>query len=201
MDAYTRDGGLSAVPQPSRYDRWKKSLEQKSNATAVAFDIVLPSGLDIRAMRPSLLVMMRTGRIPDTLTQKVQHLINVAEDATENGGNGEAAVEAEMIRQQQENPAAFNVTWMQLLDAVWCESVVDPLFTTEPKAYPDLLPVADVDEQDKTFLFMWAQGVDQTVAEFLDGGKRALAAVGNRPTSGEIRTGPSSTTRSQPANG
>lgn len=170
-------------------DAWRDYLRRRQEPHATVVSLALPSGMTVRATRPNLLLLLRTGRIPDTLTPRVEALIAKAQEG------GEDATRAEMLREQRENPAAFFAAWRNLLETVWCEAVVEPRFTQHPDRDADLLPVSQVDNADAEYLFVWAQGVDETVATFLDRRARAGALVGPGPAGDAVRPGPAGDAR------
>ena len=174
-----------AATDTSLTGQWSNYLRQQKQTTADPVEVTLPSGMKVRARRPNLLLLLRTGRIPNTLAPRVEQLIKIAQDG------GEAAVRADMVREQTENPAQFQVTWRSMIELIWCEAVEEPRFTRTPESDPTALPVFGVSDVDAEYLFMFAQGVDETVATFLDRRHRALASVGDRHPSGAVRTGPS----------
>lgn len=171
-------------PMRSLTDQWRAHLSAQHTSITRAATIDLPSGLSVRAKRPHLLLLLQTGKIPDTLAPRVESLIEVAQSG------GEDAVKSDIERESQENPAAFYASWMNILDIVWTEAVIEPTFTRTPETEPDAIPISAVSEDDKTFLFMWCQGVDETVATFLDRVARAAPPVGHPSTSQDVLAGP-----------
>lgn len=176
-------------------EQWSTYLRQQKQTTADPIEVTLPSGMKVRARRPNLLLLLRTGRIPDIIAPRVEQLVKIAQDG------GEDAVRVDLNREKQETPAAFNTMWRNLIEVVWCEAVAEPRFTRDPERDPDALPVFGVSDADAEYLFMFAQGVDETVATFLDRRNRALASVGNRPAGEPVRIGPSADVGDQPAHG
>jgi hypothetical protein len=176
-------------------DQWSAYLRKQQQTTADPVEVVLPSGMKVRARRPNLLLLLRTGRIPDVISPRVEQLVKIAQ------GGGEEAVKADIQREQQENPAKFQATWRNLLEVVWCEAVAEPRFTFDPDRNPDALPVFGVSDLDAEYLFMFAQGVDETVSTFLDRRNREAASVGNRPAGATLRTGPGTPVGDQSADG
>jgi hypothetical protein len=185
------NGGPIPLPQ-SLSDQWRTHLSAQHRSLVQAALLALPSGMSVRAKRPHLLLLMQTGRIPDTLRPRVESMIAMSQDG------GEDAVKADLEREQKENPAGFYADWMNLLDTIWVEAVIDPPFTREPDTNPDALPVADVGEEDKTYLFMWCQGVDESVATFLDRKARSRTPLGHAPAGEGIQSGPGGDVGSQP---
>lgn len=187
MDRYS-NGGDAPPPRSadqSLADQWRAHQRTQTQSLNEPTLLKLPSGLSVRARRPHLLLMLKNGKVPDSLTPRVHELIAVAQDG------GDAAVTANLQREQTENPAKFYADWLRLLELVWLESVIDPIFTADPASNPDAISISDVSDDDKTFLFVWAQGVDQTVAEFLDGKARATAHVGTPSVGDAVQPRPS----------
>jgi len=175
--------------------QWSNYLRQQKQTTADPVEVTLPSGMKVRARRPNLLLLLRTGRVPNTLAPRVEQLIKIAQDG------GEEGVKADIVREQQENPAQFQATWRSMIELVWCEAVDEPRFTRTPEHEPNALPVFGVSDVDAEYLFMFAQGVDETVATFLDRRERALASLGDGPSSEPVRIGPRDDDGDQPADG
>ncbi len=185
----------SAAPDTSLTSLWSQYLRQQKLTTADPVEVTLPSGMKVRARRPNLLLLLRTGRIPNTLAPRVEQLIKIAQDG------GEDAVRVDMAREQTENPAQFQATWRSMIELIWCEAVEEPRFTLTPESDPTALPVFGVSDVDAEYLFMFAQGVDETVATFLDRRNRAIASVGDRPSGEPVRIGPSDDPGDQSPNG
>lgn len=177
-------GPAAPVPVPSSLTAaWRSYLDGATRGRATVAEVVLPSGMTVRAKRPSLLELMSAGRIPDALAAKVEALIAQAQAA---GG----AVQDILDGQRRADPNDFYRTYLLLLDVVWCEAVVEPRFAREPDGSdPDVLPVAAVAVPDKQYLFTWAQGVDDGVATFPDRGAGAAQAVGTGPAGEPVRPG------------
>lgn len=172
----------NATIAPSLTEQWQ-SWRARQRAPSPDVTLTLPSGLTVRATRPNIVHLMQAGVIPDALAAKVQHLIALA------SGEGDGAVQADIDRELAADPAGFVVTWTKVLRIVWLNAVIDPRFSETPS--DDEIPIDAVSEDDLTYLFVWAQGVDESVATFLDRrGTRQSAAVG-RPSNGDdLRTGP-----------
>lgn len=185
----SRPNGVDAsAPVPLSLDaQWRHYLDARQRAeTAIA--LRLPSGMSVRARRPSLLDLVAAGRIPDALAVKVEGLIRQAEEA---GG-----VQAELDRQRQQDPQAFYQTYLALLDVVWCEAVVEPRFARRPDE--DGFPVAGVTVADKQYLFVWAQGADDGMATFPDRPPGAAPVVGTARAGADLRAGPGAPARDRP---
>lgn len=166
-------GGDAPSPRGSLYDQWRSKQATTALSPMTPVLLTLPSGLQIKAARPTLMTMMRLGQIPDALTPKVSNLIALARD------QGQAGVSTAMKAEYQVDPAGFYVTWLRLLDVVWCAAVKEPAFVEGD--VPDgveAIPVSEVDLADKTHLFIWAQGADPAVAEFPDRGNGSVSPVG-----------------------
>jgi hypothetical protein len=152
---------------PSLSDQWRRALAERQARTDAPVLVELPSGLSVEATRPSLLLLLRTGRIPDALAPRVEQLIATAQSG------GEDAVRVALSTEHRDNPAGFYAEWVNLLDTVWLAAVAEPRFGPAMTTDPDLIPVDQVSEDDKTYLFMWCQGVASDVlAGFRAGGDR-----------------------------
>jgi hypothetical protein len=170
---------------PSLSDQWRRALAERQARTDAPVLVELPSGLSVEATRPSLLLLLRTGRIPDALAPRVEQLIATAQSG------GEDAVRVALSTEHRDNPAGFYAEWVNLLDTVWLAAVAEPRFGPAMTTDPDLIPVDQVSEDDKTYLFMWCQGVASDVlAGFRERGRRPAAAVGDAPVGDGVRPGP-----------
>lgn len=163
---------------------WRTYLRASGRLGATVVEVALPSGMAVRARRPSLLDLMGAGRIPDALAARVEGLIAQAQEA-----GGEALATA-LDAQRQTDPAGFYALYLTLLDVCWVEAVVEPRFTRDPEADPEAIPVAAVAIPDKQYLFAWCQGVSDAVASFPDGTAGAVSAVGVGPAGDPLRPGP-----------
>jgi hypothetical protein len=189
-------GGSAPLPLavPSLTDQWKAHLRTQRDRESAVTLLALPSGQRVRATRPSLLWLLGAGRVPDALAGPVQELIALGTVAA-----GEDGVAAEMGRQQRADPVGYAATFLAILDLVWCAAVIEPRFAADGDGTdPEALPVGAVALDDKTYLFVWAQGVDQSVAEFLDRKGRAAAALGAAPDGGRVRVRPGGAGRDRP---
>lgn len=183
------NGGVPADSTPiplgrSLADQWRAHLKAHRQRETVVVPVDLPSGMRVMAMRPSLLALLAAGRIPDALAGPVQDLIALGEVA----GGG---VATELAKRQAADPVGFAAAFLAILDHVWLAAVVEPRFAADDgTADAEALPVGAVGVDDKTFLFVWAQGVDQTVAQFLDRKGRPTPPVGPAPDGPGVRPGP-----------
>lgn len=194
MDIRPNGGDTASTPIPvtrptstTLADQWRRYLIQQRRQTAVVVDLVLPSGMTVRAMRPNLLQLLGTGRIPDALAAPVQELIALGAVA---GGDDQIA--SELRRRSDADPVGFGAQFLAILDAVWLAAVVEPRFAADAQAEADAeaIPLGQVDVDDKSFLFIWAQGVDLEVRTFLDRQARARPPVRTAPAGDDVPSGP-----------
>lgn len=161
-----------AGASPSLTDQWSKyfaqSEEQKASGLGVMLD--LPSGNQVRARRPHLLVLMNEGRIPDALTPLVTQIINLIQ-----GGMVEGAFKA-VMKEYADDEAKAYTRFSELLDVTWINSVIEPVFVKNPLIQKGFA-VSGVPIDDKMFLFTWCQGVSQDIATFRAGQKRLAEAA------------------------
>jgi hypothetical protein len=147
---------------PSISDAWRQHLRQRTATRAAVIDLVLPSTLPIKAMRMPLQYLFRHGMIPDPLTAIIQEHIAILEKP-------DTATEA-MMANLEANPVKAERDWLTVLQTVWTACVVQPSFTDdEAQVGRDGEPfyVGDVNPLDLLYVYQWAQGVDESVAEFL----------------------------------
>jgi hypothetical protein len=206
MESRPNGGDTASTPIPvtrptssSLADQWRRYLAAQRRQTAVVVDLVLPSGMTVRAMRPNLLQLLGTGRIPDALAAPVHELIALGAVA-----GGDAQVATELRRRSDADPVGFGSQFLAILDAVWLAAVVEPRFVAdhpgggpETEADAEALPLGQVDVDDKSYLFVWAQGVDLDVRTFLDRQTRAGAAVRAAPVGDDVPPGPGEPARAR----
>lgn len=165
------DAGVSR----SRTSEWLSYIQAQTVNYVTPVELELPSGIHILAIRPPLLVMMQNGMIPDALTPLVDEMIKAAMEGGEQGA-------AEKLTQGiEENPLETVNKFVSLMDHVWINAVIDPVFVLDESNIPfsararlEKLPLAErvaipmrrVDMNDKMFFFAWAQGVDQDLKSF-----------------------------------
>lgn len=172
---------MSTNPTPL-YDQWKKKIAERHNQERPV-PVEMPSGVQVMAVRPHLLWMLRNGRIPDALAPRVDHLLELSK------AGGEDAVRVAM-NDNPEDPESFYAAWIKIRDLVWLEAVKDPVFVAADRTPGEMeLSILDVTEDDKDYMFIWCQGVDQSLAEFLDGKRREAEALALLQTGKEIRDG------------
>lgn len=190
----TGEGAGEASSQSGLYDQWRQHLAQRpAIERAGPFRITLPSGMGVVARRPHLIHLLQTGRIPDALTPMVHDLIAKSQRAEgAQQGSGDAAIRAELVRRRDTDPVKFALEWRAFLEAVWLSAVIVPNFAQASrmsKLPADHLDVADVDVVDLEYLFVWSQGVDQSVQDFLRRRAREAEALGASPVGEGVRPG------------
>lgn len=178
--------GPSYAPNPSIELKWRERMQKREASRGLAVELQLPSDPDasVMAVRMPLRALFRNGRIPDPLTEVVQDMIAKIE-----GADPDAAIESTM-QEFNESPIATMNRWIKLLNAVWLGCVSFPAFTDDEGAEGSTEPpfyVGDVDYFDKLYVYQWAQGVDQSVIDFLNEQK---SLVGNVAAGGEIPLSP-----------
>lgn len=178
--------GKSSI-NDSLTNQWQRYLVQKQVAITKAQVIVeMPSGLRVRAIRPSLLLLINEGKVPDYLTPIVEKLINTAVG----GEDPEKAVKDSVDAEFEENAAGSYAKYLALLQHVWLSAVIDPIFVHDPDKLPGdvveklklkpeseriVFPMSVLEADDLVFFFQWCQGVDQSVQEFREKSSGSLA--------------------------
>ncbi len=187
----------AAPATASLTDQWKAHVQKRATNSTTPRLLELPSGMKVRALRPSLLLLMQRGDIPDFLTPRIHELIAIASRE----GGGDAAVATDIERERLDDPAGYVQRWTQILDIVWLAAVVEPHFAQNPGPGDAAIPISQVDEDDKTFLFTWCQGVDETLVTFRERRAGEIATVGTPPPGEGIRTGPGDVAGNRSATG
>lgn len=157
--AFGRNPGIALDPSIS--DAWSKHLRKRTESRAAIVRLVLPSTLPVDAMRMPVQYLWRNGMIPDPLTAVMQEHIAVLEKPDTAGET--------MIEQWEADPETAWKNWRDVLVTVWLACVVQPSFTDDEAQVGESGPyhVNDVDYMDLLYVYQWAQGVDQSVVDFL----------------------------------
>lgn len=163
---------------PSIADAWRRMFKAKQSQRTTPVALILPSGMPVTAMRLPVRHLIEYGNIPDPLTTSVREFADLIEGERQGG----ASVASSLVEQFNENPEQSWSRWMRVLDGVFIACIAQPSFTDDDRQ-ADLengpFPVADVDYFDKLYVYQWAQGVDQSVADFLREQSAALGALAN----------------------
>lgn len=167
----------------SKAQAWKSYVNQQLSSVTVALDVELPSGLSVKAIRPNIFVLLQQGRIPDAVTPIVDRMIaDSMGDIRDAGNRFQKGVEQDFV---QDPLQSFN-KYKLLLDIVWIEAVVDPIFVRDINHLPieveskmvgmsdeekaefrdGILPLAGVAIDDQMYLFNWCQGVTEPIISF-----------------------------------
>ena len=121
----------------------------------------LPSGLAVKAKRVELKTFIKQGNVPNPLMGIVNEALEKgqAADVEKIVGGGDGEVDLDMIREMYE-----------MVDSVVVASIVEPKVHPDPEedeeADDDLLYVADIDDEDKMFIWQWALGGTSDVETF-----------------------------------
>lgn len=156
--------GIGTALDPRALDiksAWVKDWQARKQGWAREVQIDLPiRGVPVMARRVPLRMMLKFGYVPDPLTAKVREHIEIIESR-----EGEKL--AEKFNQDPETTWA---DYLQVLDGVFIAAVTQPAFTDDAEQADEELGrfwIGDVDYFDKLYVFQWAQGVDQSAADFL----------------------------------
>jgi hypothetical protein len=178
-DGTVRESASGLAPDADIVSAWKDDFEQKKQSgTLLGANLILtlPSGKKVKAIRIPLLVMMQSGSVPDRLT----HVINGFIQTIEKGQTDEAKVAAGFEAMFAEDAIKAAQEWTEMMNFVFVNAVISPKFVlTEEEANPDagVFWITQVNFYDKLWLFQWAQGVDQSVHEFLQQQADALGTA------------------------
>lgn len=178
----TIEGSAGANPavalDPSITDAWRRMFKAKQQQRTTPVQLYLPSGMPVTAVRLPVRHLIEYGNIPDPLTNAVREFA----DLIEGERRGEYSVAETLADQFNENPEASWNRWMRVIDGVFIACVSQPSFTDDDRQ-ADLevgpFPVADVDYFDKLYVYQWAQGVDQSVADFLREQSATMGSLAN----------------------
>jgi hypothetical protein len=147
-----------------------KAAEEAAKKTASASDfkrrkqgrpLPLPSGLVVKARRVELAAFLRTGNIPNPLME-------IVNEALEKGRNADVS---KMIQDEEGTVDLKMVNEMYtMVDNIVVASIVEPQVHELPAEGEDrdddLLYTDDVDDEDKMFIYQWATGGTDDVAQF-----------------------------------
>lgn len=163
---------------PSITDAWRRMFKAKQRQRTTPVLLTLPSGMPVTALRLSVRHLIEYGNIPDPLTTAVREFADLIEGERRGG----PSVAQTMADQFNDNPEASWARWISVLDGVFVACISQPSFTDNDRQV-DLeqgpFPVADVDYFDKLYVYQWAQGVDQSVADFLHEQATTLGNLAN----------------------
>ena len=143
---------------------WRKHAQKRQEERETAIHLDLPSGKPVKAIRAPLQWLYRHNLIPDALLAQTEEMIRLIESGDPN------AVGRAMEEELQENEEQAFEKWLALLNGCWLACVTSPEFTDDESRREAVDPpywIGDVDYMDKLFLYGWAQGVDQSIQEFL----------------------------------
>lgn len=198
---FARAGAASAKPARPLFEIWKERQQARKQQEDQGVELLLPSGMPVKVKRVPLALMLRRGTLPDALTPIVNRFIGDinAEDAANK-------TEEELLAEMQEkvsadvdaDPAQAYNDYLAIIDFVFRNAVVEPMFCTRADAAAGLpLPAGqdsylfldfgpngeypDVDYGDRLFVYQYCQGVDQTVEEFFRQQADALGVLPDLP--------------------
>lgn len=145
---------MTAKPtKPTSVAAWKKN--------AAGNTIELPSGCTLKIRRTDLLVLMKTGMIPNSL-------MGIVQKAVAKGQGFQAPSDAEMA-ELASDPKQLNAMF-QFFDDMVCYIAVEPEIHKLPKEGVErdeaLLYVDEVELEDKMFLFQVVTGGTTDVEQF-----------------------------------
>lgn len=187
-DEQVRGAASGVIPDADIISAWQADFEQKKQAAVVGgrITLTLPSGIQIRAMRLPLILLLQSKSIPDKLSRIVNDFIRTIET----GGGNEAKIAAELEATFKDNALEAAQDWLAMLNFVFINCVTTPNFVEKEE---DINPeqgifwIDTVNFYDKLWLFQWAQGVDQSVQQFLD---QQAASVGTLSDEQGVRMSP-----------
>lgn len=154
-----------------QHDPYAPTAWGSDESNGALVDLQVPSGQMILAQRPGPEGLMAAGMLDDldmlgTILPKVMG----GKSRAKNFNSAELLKSPEMLRQA-----------MRLMDRVLCYVVVKPEITPEPddprkkergKIYPSTVSL-----EDKTFIFNWAAGGTQNLAQFRQQYEESVAGV------------------------
>lgn len=167
MDRDVTEGSLHAAaalaPSPVSA-AWGAMFKQRAVERSTPVKIDLPSSLPVMVVRMPVRMLIKHGFVPDPLTPIIENHIRQLEGIGR--GDGMESIAASF----NENPEATFAQFLDVLRTVWCSCVVEPKFVmndddADEESGP--YPVAAVDYFDLLYVYQWAQGVDQSVQDFL----------------------------------
>ncbi len=168
--------GQSPPAASSLLDQWRYAYLNRERGDLVD----LPSGIQARVSRMSLPALMSSGMIPDALTTIARDLIAVAEQSLEIGA---PSIEEVVGKESEADPVETYNRYIKIINFVCVSCMNEPRMTYRGEVFyptPDQdfpVYVDDMDERDRMFVYMYCQGVDQTVQEFLHEQALALGDV------------------------
>lgn len=155
-----------AEPTLSRTELW--AARQRKNLAARQFqaatvEITLPSLLTIEARRMTLASMFELDQIPNALLPTIREWFQ-AFQRFDDPDERAAAIGAHVVDHHDDYLAVARFVWLAcVVDPVFVETDRDGRPVVVLADHPDLPEVAEL---DLIYFFEWAQGVDQTAADW-----------------------------------
>ena len=169
-------GGMT--PDADIISAWQSDFDSFKQSVGVAtkVELTLPTGNKVKAVRIPLLLLLQQGAIPDALTQIVSTFIS----GIQGGDSQKAAAVFEASFAEGGDAVGAALKWIDLINFVCVNCIVTPRFVLkQEEADPPngVFWIASMNFYDKQWLFSWAQGVDQSVREFLQQQADALGTA------------------------
>ena len=146
--------------------------------TSSQHTLELPSGNEVIARRVGLLALVQRGVLPDTLTPLVSQMIS--RSSRNNGVAPTAAADLLADVPPLEQARLTGQLWDTTLQAI----SIDPQFVEQVTDPETQVALADVGDDDKRFLFDWANGQVDDLAQFR---QQRLGTVPVAPEGEDVR--------------
>jgi len=139
-------------------------------ALATGTELVLPSGFTVLARRVDVRVMLKTGRIPNSLRPTLDRAMQGIETPTE-----------DLTKGVLDNPERLDEMF-SFIDQLWVDCVIDPPSAPNPRPAvlddagnviheaefddPEIVYPKDVPDPDKMFVMNWSMGGSSDLERF-----------------------------------
>lgn len=154
---------------------WYQTEDEKRES--VWMKVSEEDALSVDVIRMPLAILFEQRRIPDALTPMVREFIGQIESKDPDANTNRVIAEFE------EDPETTYNKWLSVLRFSWLNTVVRPRFVDVGIAdSPDdeIYSVEGLDYFDMLYVYSWAQGVDQSVRDFLLFQGAALGTLGSK---------------------
>jgi hypothetical protein len=144
-------------------DKWEKRRLPSKYTGSEVFDIVLPSGDEIKARRIPIPALLQMGQIPNRLLPTLMEWTQAFTDSIAAGAD-----DVGVAKSINEIIARDPTPYIDILGIVWRNCVIEPITVPdeEYKRVPGTIPLSWVQLADFEYVFDWAQGVDESVVDF-----------------------------------
>lgn len=148
--------------------QWAAATTKKMQGVVIE----LPSGLNVRAIRPNIFHLLQKGALPSALRPMVEKWMNLVKD----GSSAEdimSSIEEDITADPDHAMDRIN----EMIKFVFETAVIAPKFSSDGK--PGTFDIEMVEMDDLYFIYQWAQGVDEALATFRRESQHLISSTQN----------------------